>query len=212
VPTANIRVLPRVVQHLATAHPGLQLHVESALTAPLVAKVLAGTLDAAIVTGTQSLGSELAVTTLIDEPLVLVAAKKYHARLSLSLLRARPFIRFEPRTGVGQLINAFLAHTAVDVRESIVLDSLEAIVELVALDIGVAIIPRPEAARYGRGRVVWTENLGRPLRRSLVLVSRRTAGSLRRHEALTRAILATLAVVDGGAASTGRRIRKAVPA
>jgi hypothetical protein len=46
-------------------------------------------------------------------------------------------------------------------------DSLEAIVELVALYMGVTIIPEPEARRCGRGQVVRTEDLaGRSLGRS----------------------------------------------
>jgi DNA-binding transcriptional LysR family regulator len=68
-----------------------------------------------------------------------------------------------------------------------VLDSLEAIVELVALNMGVTIIPEPEARRYGQGRVVWTESLGRPLNRTLALITRRTSGSLVLHDPLVEA-------------------------
>jgi DNA-binding transcriptional LysR family regulator len=52
---------------------------------------------------------------------------------------------------------------------------------------GVTIIPEPEARRYGQGWVVWTESLGRPLNRTLALITRRTSGSLVLHDPLVEA-------------------------
>ncbi len=184
VPTASIRLLPDVAHQLRIRFPDLRLRVESALSDELARKVSAGVLDAAVVTGTEDLGNEFRVSTIVVEPLVLVAAKAEKACVSLKLLRTHPFIRFKPKTGVGQLIDAFLAQLDFEVREGIVLDSLEAIVEVVACNMGVAIIPEPEARRYGRDRLVWTSRLGRPLRRALDLITRRTAGSLVLHDAL----------------------------
>jgi len=139
------------------------------------------------VTGTEDLGNEFAVTPILVESFVLVAAKSERRQLSINLLRTRPFIRFRPGTGIGQLVDAFLADRSIEIREGMVLDSLEAIVELVALNMGVTIIPEPEARRYGRGRVVWTEDLGRPLTRTLALITRRTSGSLVLHDPLVAA-------------------------
>jgi DNA-binding transcriptional LysR family regulator len=184
IATASIRLLPQVVQHLIMKFPDLQLRIESALSADLMDKVSNGALDAAVVTGTEGLGNEFAVTTILAEALVLVAANTERRRLSIELLRSRPFIQFQPRTGVGQLIDSFLADRVFEIRQPMVLDSLEAIVELVALNVGVTIIPEPEAKRYGQGRVVWTTDLGRPLSRTLVLITRRTSGSLVLHDAL----------------------------
>jgi DNA-binding transcriptional LysR family regulator len=182
VATASIRLLPAVAQHLMSAFPQLKLRVESALSIDLENRVADGQLDAAVVTGTEDLGNAFAVTPILVEPLVLVAAKSERRQLSIKLLRTRPLIRFPPRTGIGQLIDAFLADRSIEIREGMVLDSLEAIVELVALNMGVAIIPEPEARRYGQGRVVWTESLGRPLNRTLALITRRTSGSLVLHD------------------------------
>jgi DNA-binding transcriptional LysR family regulator len=187
VATASIRLLPAVAQHLVTTFPQLKLRVESALSVDLVDRVADGRLDAAVVTGTEDLGNAFAVTPILVEPFVLVAAKSERRQLSINLLRTRPFIRFAPRTGIGQLVDAFLADRSIEIREGMVLDSLEAIVELVALNMGVTIIPEPEARRYGQGRVVWTESLGRPLNRTLALITRRTSGSLVLHDPLVEA-------------------------
>jgi len=187
VATASIRLLPAVAQHLMSAFPQLKLRIESALSVDLVDRVADGRLDAAVVTGTEDLGNTFAVTPILVEPFVLVAAKSERRQLSINLLRKRPFIRFAPRTGIGQLVDAFLADRSIEIREGMVLDSLEAIVELVALNMGVTIIPEPEARRYGQGRVVWTESLGRPLNRTLALITRRTSGSLVLHDPLVEA-------------------------
>jgi len=187
IATASIRLLPSVARHLISDFPDLQLRVEAALSVDLVRRVANGQLDAAVVTGTEDLGNDFAVTPILVEPFVLVAAKSEHERLSISVLRSRPFIRFHPGTGLGHLIEAFLADRSIEIREGMVLDSLEAIVELVALDMGVTIIPEPGARRYGRGRVIWTRNLGRPFSRTLALITRRTAGSLVLHDPLAAA-------------------------
>lgn len=184
IATASIRLLPALARHLLSDFPGLQLRVESALTIDLVERLANGQLDAALVTGTEDLGNEFAVTPILVEPFVLVAAKSERLQLSINLLRNQPFIRFDPRTGIGHLVDAFLADRSIEIREGMVVDSLEAIVELVALNMGVTIIPEPEVLRYGRGRVVWTESLGRPLNRTLALITRRTSGSLVLHDPL----------------------------
>lgn len=185
--SARIRVLPRFIQYLTGTYPDLTLSVESALSADLVDKVARGCLDAAIVTATEDLGNQFAVTPILVEPLVLVAAKAEQFRLSMDLLKTRPFIRFQPRSGVGQLINSFLSARSIAIKETMVLDSLDGVVELVALDLGVAIIPEPEAKIYGQGRVVSTRELGRPLWRTIALVTRRTSGALGLHDALAKA-------------------------
>jgi DNA-binding transcriptional LysR family regulator len=187
VATASIRLLPQVARHLVSRFPDLQLRIESALSTDLVEKVASGDLDAAVVTGTEDLGKDFALTTILTEPMVFVAAEAERDRLSIDLLRTHRFIGFRPTTGIGQLIDAFLANRAIDIHDGIVLDSVEAIVELVALNMGVTIIPEPEARHYGRDRVVWTEDLGRPLMRTLALVTRRTSGSLVLHDALAAA-------------------------
>lgn len=187
VASARTRVMPRFIQYLSGTYPDLTLEVESALSADLVDKVARGSLDAAIVTATEDLGNQFAITPILVEPLVLVAAKAEKFRLSIDLLKTRPFIRFQPRSGVGQLINSFLSARSITINETMVLDSLDGIVELVSLDLGVAIVPEPEAKIYGQGRVVWTRELGRPLWRTIALVTRRTSGALVLHDALAKA-------------------------
>jgi DNA-binding transcriptional LysR family regulator len=191
IATASIRLLPQLTQQLARCFPDLEVSIESSISVVLVDKVATGTLDAAILTP-YALNTDLVATTINTESLVLVAAKAERKRLSLDLLQSHSFILFDPRTGIGKIVESFLAQRDSGVRKLIVLDSLEAIVELVALNMGVTIIPETEAARYGRNRVVWSTDLGCNLYRNLALVTRRSPGSLVLHEALVSAFRETL--------------------
>jgi len=190
VATASTRLLPNAVRHLSARFPGLELHVESALSVELAERVRRGDLDAAVVTETRDLHRNCVVSRLVDDPLVLVAARVERRRLTPDLLRHKPFIRFQAQSGVGQIIDEFLLDRAFDVRQAMVLDSLEAIVELVASDLGVTIIPLPEAQRYGRGRIRWAALRGHKLSRSLALITRQTPGSRHLHDALLEALQA----------------------
>jgi DNA-binding transcriptional LysR family regulator len=188
VATASIRLLPEAVRHLSVRFPALELRVESALSTELAERVGRGDLDAAVVTETRELHRNCAVSRLVDDPLVLVASRAERRRLTPDLLRHKPFIRFQARSGVGRIVDEFLLDRAFEIRQTMTLDSLEAIVELVASDLGVTIIPLPEAQRYGRGRVRWTALRGHGLSRSLALITRQTPGSRHLHNALLEAL------------------------
>lgn len=191
IATASIRLLPQFTQQLERCFPDLEVCIESSISVGLVDRVATGALDAAILTP-YALSTDLVATTINTESLVLVAAKAERKRLSLDLLRSHSFFLFDPRTGIGKIVESFLTQRESEVRKLIILDSLEAIVELVALNMGVTIIPETEAARYGRNRVVWSADLGCNLYRNLALVTRRSPGSLAVHEALASAFRATL--------------------
>ncbi len=193
VATASIRLLPQLAKFMKRQFPDLAINIESAISIELIERVSQGALDAAILTP-QALGDEFLATTILTEPMVLVAAKSESKHLSIDLLRTHPFILFDPRTGIGKAVDAFLTGKGPNIREGMVLDSLEAIVELVALNMGVTIIPEPEAKRYGRGRVVWTAELGSELHRDLALITRRSLGSLHLHKALVDTFREALSV------------------
>ena len=181
IATASIRLLPQLAKFMRQQFPDLEVSIESAISIELIERISQGALDAAILTP-QILSDEFLATTILIEPMVLVAAKSESEHLSIDLLHTRPFLLFDPRTGIGKVVDAFL--TGKGTSNVTVLDSLEAIVELVALNTGITIIPEPEAKRYGRGRVVWTSELGSELHRNLALITRRSSGALHLHKTL----------------------------
>ncbi len=193
VATASIRLLPQLAKFMNRQFPDLAINIESAISIELIERVSQGALDAAILTP-QALGDEFLATTILTEPMVLVAAKCESKHLSIDLLRTHPFILFDLRTGIGKVVDAFLTGKGPNIHKVMVLDSLEAIVELVALNMGITIIPEPEAKRYGRGRVVWTAELGSELHRDLALITRRSLGSLHLHKSLVDTFREALSV------------------
>lgn len=193
VATASIRLLPQLTTFMKQRFPDLEVNIESAISIELIERLSQGKIDSALLTP-QLLSDEFLATTILTEPMVLVAAKSESKRLSIDLLRTHPFFLFDPRTGIGKAVDAFLIGKSSRIRKIVTLDSLEAIVELVALNMGVSIIPEPEARRYGRGRVVWTSELGSKLHRNLAVITRASSGSHHLHKALVDAFHEALSI------------------
>lgn len=172
VPSAAANLLPRVLLRLRDVHPGLTIHAESGLSAELMFKVGQGRLDAAVVTAPDRLDIGLATELIRQEELKLFA----HDDLVLpdvdDMLAKRPFIRFSGAMGVGRIVNEALHSRNVKVNAILELDSIEAILGMVNLGLGIAILPEHSMARW-RDHRLNELSLDPPVRRNLVLVARR---------------------------------------
>ncbi|MCK6451357.1 MAG: LysR family transcriptional regulator [Alphaproteobacteria bacterium] len=196
VASASVRLLPGLLATLLAYHPQARLRVETGLSAFLAGKVATGLLDAAIVTRTPDLDARLQVETVVLEKLVVAAPRSRRRQTGVDLLRRERYIRFQPDTGVGKVIDRFLERTGIVPRDLVVLDSIEAVIECVCHGLGVTIVPEPDARRYGRDRVALME-LGRPpLTRALALITRNKPSAKPLHDSLLALIRASL--VDAG--------------
>ena len=142
IPTASTTLLPQALKALKTAHPRLGIRVESGLSGELTQKLAQGTLDAAIVTAPQTPDPAFARHLLVDEPLVLIDLPGEGDPVDLDTARGRPFIRFNRRAGVGEVIDRLLGQLGTDVETAMELDSIDAITRMVAEGLGIAIVPR----------------------------------------------------------------------
>ena len=142
IPTASTTLLPQALKALKTAHPRLGIRVESGLSGELTQKLAQGTLDAAIVTAPQTPDPAFARHLLVDEPLVLIDLPGEGDPVDLETARGRPFIRFNRRAGVGEVIDRLLGQLGTDVETAMELDSIDAITRMVAEGLGIAIVPR----------------------------------------------------------------------
>ncbi|MEZ5823309.1 MAG: LysR substrate-binding domain-containing protein [Geminicoccaceae bacterium] len=142
IPTASTLLLPQALKSLKNAHPHLGIRVESGLSGELSQKLAQGVLDAAIVTAPPSADPAFAEHLLIDEPLVLIDLPADDGPLVLDAVRRRPFIRFNRRAGVGEVIDRLLELLGLGTETAMELDSIDAITRMVALGLGVAIVPR----------------------------------------------------------------------
>lgn len=169
IDAAGIYLLPPLLKRFHAAHPAIELTLRVEPSAPLVAALRAGELDAAVVTLPLP-GAALESLPLESEPLVLVRppggpAGETPRRLFLRL----PLIAY-PRGSVTRgLIDAELARRGFAPATAMELSHPEAMARLVEAGLGAAILPR-RVLMPGTGHV--EEVAGFTLARRLGLVMR----------------------------------------
>jgi DNA-binding transcriptional LysR family regulator len=172
VPSAATALLPHVLLELRRDHPGLTTRAESGLSAELLFKVGQGRLDAAVVTEPDRLDVGMVAELVRTEELKLFAHRDLILSDADEMLRSCPFIRFSSAMGVGRIVDEALRSRGIKVNAVLELDSIEAILEMVQLGLGIAILPDQATFRHLTGDVSVLSLLP-PVQRSLVLVARR---------------------------------------
>jgi DNA-binding transcriptional LysR family regulator len=143
IPTTVQNLLPRVLEALGEEFPALQVSVKSGLSGELAAAVARRELDYALLTAPAVEIPELDIVPIASEPFYVIApATRADIEADDELLRSMPYIAFNRRTWVGQHIAAKLQQRGIHIHESIEIDSLEAIENLVSRGFGVSIVPR----------------------------------------------------------------------
>lgn len=142
VPTTLTALVPSAVSKLKTDYPALHVTVVPGLTTALIQQVDRGSLDLAIVTKPQFIPRNMVWCDLAEEPFELLASLESVGRDPITLLKNSPFIRFSRQAVVGGLIETWLQQNKIVVRESMELESLEAISSMVYCNLGVSIAPR----------------------------------------------------------------------
>ncbi|MEO8081256.1 MAG: LysR family transcriptional regulator [Caldimonas sp.] len=141
---------------LKREHPALEVRLFAGLSSDFAKQVERGELDAAIVTEPPGrLAPHLVWTALYREPMVLVVPKRPHFSLAtepLAILRRSPFIRFDRHTWTGALVDRAIAQCAVEVRDELELNSVEAILALVRQGFGISIVPQLRNVDFSRDR------------------------------------------------------------
>ena len=155
IPTCVQNLLPRVLNQLRQEFPELQVKVKSGLSGELSAAIVARELDYALLTTPSIEIPELEILEIGSEPLYVIGPLS-HAGLEsdAALVRALPYIAFNKRTWVGQHIAARLQQRGIHVTESIEIDSLEAIENLVANGFGVSIVPQRLHTEFDRRKLI----------------------------------------------------------
>jgi len=140
--SALLGTFPSVIQRVMAEHEHLQIKVHAGPSPDLVAKVLAGVLDGAIVTcPPTALDEEFIVHPLYTEPFTLVR----HARTPFThladVLTRQPYIALDRSTWTGRQIEHFLVHRGIHVEPVMELNSQEAILAAVKHGLGVSLLP-----------------------------------------------------------------------
>ncbi|MGF6817139.1 DNA-binding transcriptional LysR family regulator [Paraburkholderia atlantica] len=144
IASAQVSLLADALARFRDDRPGWRIRVVPGVSLGLLGQVDAGELDLAVIIKPPfALPSELEWRTLVAEPFVLLAPKKLArgGRSWRELLRSEPFIRYDRASFGGRLVDRFLRRARLSVRDAVELDELQAIVQLVARGMGVALIP-----------------------------------------------------------------------
>lgn len=173
--TAAIYLLPPVLRDLRRRFPALEITVTSQNTVDVLKALEANTVDIGLVT-LPAPGRAFAVTPLLDDDFVAIASAEGEPlpkTVTPALLAARPLILYETAGNTRRLADAWFARAGIRPTPVMDLGNVEAIKELVAAGLGVAILPGTAMRRRGERLTVTTHALSPRLTRKLALVMRR---------------------------------------
>lgn len=178
VATASVRLLPVFLKNAKAKAPKAHFELETALSEVLEAKVLSGQLDAAILTASKQMEAGLQYEILREEKLVYAMPKSYQGISIEKMAQELPFLQFNPNSGIGKVISNHVRKlTAKSIKQPIVLDSVEAIMECVNEGIGFTLLAEPDIRRYADSSVMIEPTSGKALTRQLVLaLAKKEAG------------------------------------
>lgn len=146
IPTALTGVIPKALKALRVAHPRMQIKVHHGLSPSFAEMLLRGEMDAAIISEPRSPLPDISWTAFAQEPVMVIAPSEAKGTTDAALLREYPYIRFNRHFWVSQRIEDALVSRRIVLRETMELDSLEAIALMVSHGLGVSIVPVANAS------------------------------------------------------------------
>jgi len=140
IPTATLSLVPDALADIRRLSPNLHVFVETGLSGFLLQQIESNELAAAIITSPAKIPDTLVSRLIYRERMALVAAAG-SPEPKLEDLTSLPFIRFDRTIGVGRIIDLLLERRNINPRETMELDSVEAILAMVERGLGFAIVP-----------------------------------------------------------------------
>ncbi|AXF10280.1 LysR family transcriptional regulator [Paraburkholderia graminis] len=144
IASAQVSFLADALARFRDDRPGWRIRVVPGVSLNLLGQVDSGELDLAVIIKPPfALPSELEWRTLVTEPFVLLVPKALARgkRGWRELLKSEPFIRYDRSSFGGRLVDRFLRRSRLNVHDVLELDELQAIAQMVARGIGIALIP-----------------------------------------------------------------------
>jgi DNA-binding transcriptional LysR family regulator len=136
-------LMPDVLLELRHQHPGLRLRVVPGVSMDLLGQVDEGRLDAAVIIRPPfDPPRELAWRLLWTEAFVLVVPAGVRGNDWAKHLRSQPFLRYDRSSFGGRQVTRFLEAKGIEVDDSMEMDDIGALVQLVLRGAGVALLPR----------------------------------------------------------------------
>ena len=143
IATLQTGLLPEALPRFRRLAPLIELKLIPGVSLGLLDLLDADELDLALLIKPPfELPKDLLQVPLAREPFVLIAPLDTPGDDPLQLLGEQPFVRYDRRSFGGRLVSGFLREQRIEVRDSLELDELEALVRMVECGLGVSLIPR----------------------------------------------------------------------
>ena len=150
--------LPAVLARFLEAHPGLEVQLRHGGSTDLVDQVSAGRLDLAFVCRPPRDTDGLVVTPLASEPLVLACGLKHplaeEPAVDPAALGEERFVDFQPGWGTRDLADQVLSTAGVHRRVALEVTDIHSLLDLVACDLGVALVPQSFSVKTDQARFI----------------------------------------------------------
>lgn len=141
-PTVVASILPDVLAAWSQRFPTIDVFIQPDITRKLYDKLLCQELDLAILTHPRFKFDKTCVwKQLRAEKLILLSHRDVKVTDVLDTLASESFIRYDRQTVAGALINDYLDVQKISIQARFELDGIFPIAELVARQLGVAILP-----------------------------------------------------------------------
>ncbi len=142
LPTLMSMLVPDVLSQLNKLYPQLILSTELGFSSDLYRRLEQGDIDLAILVMPYfPLSKEFCWQFHHEEKFVVVAPAYLTHKDALSLLKTEPFIRYHQRSWGGIVADKYLQSQGIEVNKRFDVNTLDAIVALVAKGCGISLIP-----------------------------------------------------------------------
>ena len=169
----------KTLNELKLRYPDLEIKLLAGLSSNFLDQILEGSIDGAIVTESPfTLPQNVQWTELYREPMILITPALTTNKITKSSPRIKlPFIRFERNTWTGHLVDQTIKANKLPIEESMELNSVEAIIELVRQGIGYSIVPKLASISWETDRQLTIQRLpGKTIYRKVGLLERKKHG------------------------------------
>jgi DNA-binding transcriptional LysR family regulator len=135
-------LLPDVLNAMKSTRPGIDVYVHPGQSSDLHDRVVAETLDAAIIVEPPyAISKALNFVELRRDPLILLCSSKEREKDPITLLKKRTFIWYDRKHWGGRVGDIYLKKIKINPGERHELDSLDGIAVLVDRRLGVSVVP-----------------------------------------------------------------------
>ncbi|MGZ5179512.1 MAG: LysR family transcriptional regulator [Ramlibacter sp.] len=142
ISTALAGWLPRRLDDLVRHQPRIDIQIEAGVSRDLYHSLLHDQLDVALIVAPPfALPKSIRWRTVREEPLIVLAHRRFANADPLVLLATEPLIRYDRHNWGGSLADQYLQAHRIRPRERVELDELQALEVLVGLGLGVSLVP-----------------------------------------------------------------------